>query len=69
MPSCHFKRGTTLWATQDYQMAIAEAKKYVIMYGLSGKVRVIRHEGQIMVVTTQPIILERTNAESSLIET
>jgi hypothetical protein len=58
-------RGVTLWATQDYQMAIAEAKKYVIKYGLVGKVKVIRHEGQLLIITTQPIILEEVNVGSS----
>jgi len=54
----HFDRGFTLWATQDYQNAIGEAKKYVIKYGLSGKVKVIRHKGQILIVTNEAITLE-----------
>ena len=62
-------KGTTLWATQDYQNAIAEAKKYVIKYGLDGKVKVIRHEGQLLIVTKEPIILEEVHAQSSCVET
>ena len=67
MMKSHFDRGTTLWATQDYQNAIAEAKKYVIKYGLSGKVKVIRHNGQVLIVTTQPIVLEEVNVKSTRI--
>ena len=58
MMKCHFERGTTLWATQDYQNATNETKKYVIKYGLSGKVKVIRHNGQLLIVTTEAITLE-----------
>ena len=67
MTTSRFERGTTLWATQDYQNAITEAKKYVIKYGLSGKVKVIRHNGQVLIVTTQSIILEEVNVKSALI--
>ena len=56
--TCHFSRGTTLWAVQDYQMSTTEAKKYVIKYGLAGKVKVLRNDGQMLIVTTQPIVLE-----------
>lgn len=57
-PKSHFERGTTLFATQDYQNAINEAKKYVIKYGLAGKVKVIKHNGQMLIVTTEAITLE-----------
>ena len=57
MTKYHFDRGTTLWATQDYQNASNEAKKYVIKYGLAGKVKVIRYNGQLLIVTTETIIL------------
>lgn len=69
MMKCHIDRGVTLWATQDYQNAIIEAKKYVIKYGLDGKVKVIRHEGQLLIVTKEPIILEEVHAKSPCVET
>ena len=69
MMKYHINRGVTLWATQDYQNAITEAKKYVIKYGLTGKVKVIRHQGQLLIVTKEPIILEEVHAQSSCVET
>ena len=50
-----FKEGQTLFATGDHPEAINAAKEYIKDMRLEGKVKVLRHDGMLLVVAKENI--------------